>query len=134
MIFGGRPIGTRVLLGRLLERTEALLGNKVLLTYETLEDIETFGTENRDSDSLYQLLQTVEGCEAIVFIREEEVDNCTVGLRSNNSIDVGSIAHSFGGGGHKRAAGFTWTGNRLEITRRILATFESALHKNGTHS
>ncbi|HUX21143.1 MAG TPA: bifunctional oligoribonuclease/PAP phosphatase NrnA, partial [Spirochaetia bacterium] len=131
MIFGGRPLGTRVLLGRLLERTEPLLNNKVLLTYETLEDQRAFGTENRDSDSLYQHLQTVEDCEAVVFIREEEVGICTVGLRSNNSIDVGSIAHAFGGGGHKRAAGFTWTGDRLEITRRILETFESALSKNG---
>lgn len=132
MVFGGRPLGTRVLLGRLLERTEGLFGNKVLLTYETLDDKNAYGTENRDSDSLYQQLQTVRDCEAVVFIREEDEQNCTVGLRSNNSIDVGAIAHSFGGGGHKRAAGFSWAGDREEITRRILASFESIMSRNGT--
>jgi phosphoesterase RecJ-like protein len=132
MIYGGRPLGTRVLLGKLLERTEALLDDRVLLTFETLQDKKTYGAENRDSDSLYQQLQTVEGCEAVIFIREEEEGNCTVGLRSNNSIDVGAIAHSFGGGGHKLAAGFSWTGERQEITRRLVDSFKTIFSANGS--
>ncbi len=136
MIFGGRPLGTRILLGRLLERTEARLENRVLVTYETLEDQQRFGTENRDSDSLYQYLQSVDGCEAVVFIREEEAGRCTVGLRSNNSIDVGSIAHSYGGGGHKRAAGFTWEGKRDQIAERVvesLGTLLDSERKQSSH-
>lgn len=32
-----------------------------------------------------------------------------VSLRSNGKVDVSKLAAKFGGGGHKKAAGFTWT-------------------------
>lgn len=129
MIFGDRSLEARVLLGTLLERTEAHLDGRVLLTYETLSDKQTFGEANRDSDALYQQLQTVKGCEAVIFIREEEEGVCSIGLRSNNSIDVGAIAKSFGGGGHIRAAGFTWSGERAAVGKRILKAFGEAFEK-----
>lgn len=129
MIFGDRALEARILLGSLLERTEAHLDGRVLLTYETLTDKRNFGEENRDSDALYQQLQTVKGCEAIIFIREEEEGVCSIGLRSNNSIDVGSIAKSFGGGGHTRAAGFTWRGERETVTGRLLQAFSEDLQR-----
>ncbi len=37
-----------------------------------------------------------------------EKDKIKVSLRSNSKIDVSKIAKKFGGGGHKKAAGFFW--------------------------
>jgi len=130
MIFGNKALAARILLGTIMSRTESLFDDRVLLTYETLEDKVAYGAINRDSDALYQHLQTVKGCEAVIFIREEDERTCSVGLRSNNSLDVGAIAKSFGGGGHKRAAGFTWVGDRDEITHRIAARFADILGKS----
>ena len=45
----------------------------------------------------------VEGVEVSIFLREEETYK--ISLRSNTDIDVSKIASSFGGGGHKKAAG-----------------------------
>lgn len=127
MIYGGRPLATRVLLGKLLSRAEEKLDGRVLVTYETYAEKQTFGSENRDSDTLYQLLQTVVGCEVVILIREEDEELCTVGLRSNSTVDVGALAKSFGGGGHKRAAGFELRQPRAEIQERLLSEVAKAL-------
>ncbi len=127
MIFGGRPLKTRVLLGRLLARTEERAEGRVLVTYETYLEKQLYGSENRDSDTLYQLLQSVVGCEVVILIREEDEELCTVGLRSNAAVDVGAIAKAFGGGGHKRAAGFELRRPRMEVQELVLTEIAKTL-------
>ena len=63
----------------------------------------------------------VAGSEIIVFIKQEDAETCSVGLRSTSAYDVGALAKSFGGGGHKPASGFTATGSVEEIRAEILA-------------
>jgi phosphoesterase RecJ-like protein len=62
--------------------------------------------------------------EAIAIIRQEKPDNCTVGLRSLDSVDVAAIARALGGGGHKNAAGLSINGLIPEIKTKILTAFE----------
>ncbi|RKX79756.1 MAG: bifunctional oligoribonuclease/PAP phosphatase NrnA [Spirochaetes bacterium] len=126
-IYGQRSLHSRVLLGRLLSRTETYFNGKLLLTYETIKDTEQAGKINRDSDTLYQLLQTVESVEVVVLIREEEKGACSVGMRANGSIDLGELAYRFGGGGHRKAAGFIWKGSMEEIKKRLLSTLSEML-------
>ena len=104
---GGKTLKSRILLGHILSRTESYFDGKLLLTWETLEDIKKYGLKSRDSDNITRQLQAVEGVELIVIIRQESDDECTVSLRSSDKIDVAKIAASFGGGGHKNAAGLT---------------------------
>ncbi|MCK5673505.1 MAG: bifunctional oligoribonuclease/PAP phosphatase NrnA, partial [Spirochaetales bacterium] len=47
--------------------------------------------------------------------------------RSRDYADVGAVAKSFGGGGHKKAAGFTWEGSPDEITEKLLEIFSNIL-------
>ena len=103
---GNRTLESRILLGLLLARTESYHQGALLVTWETLEDLERFGHDNRDSDTLYQHLQGVKDCEMVVLVREESEGVCSAGLRSNRKVDVGALAQSRGGGGHPRAAGF----------------------------
>ncbi len=122
-MYGSRPLGSRHLLGLLLARTEAYHGGRLLITWETKGEHEKFGEAMRDSESLYAHLLGTEGCEAVLYIREDQEDACTVGLRSKTSIDVSRIAASFGGGGHRRAAGFTYRGEREFITQELIKLF-----------
>jgi len=127
MIYSGRPLASRILLGKELARTEALFAGRILFTYETLEDKRTYGSKHRDSDSLYQLLQTSAGCEAVILVREEDEESCSIGLRSNTEIDVGALAQRFGGGGHRKAAGFKWVGSREAIKAALVASLTALL-------
>lgn len=120
-IFGSRTLKSRQLLGTLLHRTESRYGGKLLVTYQTLEDLAAYGKYNKDSDTLYMLLQGISGVEVVVLVREEDEEECSIGLRSNNDVDVGVIAQNNGGGGHKKAAGFTRRGRRADITADILS-------------
>jgi len=120
---GGKSLKSRILLGHILSRTESHFGGKLLISYETLEEFNTFGIESRDSDSLYQMLLSIENTQAAVIIRQECADNCTVSLRSIDKIDVAQIAASFGGGGHRNASGLTMKGGIAAVKQIMLNTF-----------
>jgi phosphoesterase RecJ-like protein len=127
-INGGKSLDSRILLGHILSRAESLFAGRLILSFETYEDTLRFGLEGRDSDSLYQLLQSVAGVEAVAIIRQETPGNCSVGLRSRDRIDVAAIAASFGGGGHKNAAGLSMPGTISDIQAQIIEAFARVFH------
>jgi phosphoesterase RecJ-like protein len=120
-INGGQSLNRFRLLGRLLERTESHLGGRVLLTWLGTEDHDLVDGTSRGSADLYQNLQMVAGSQVIVFIRQEDRENCSVGLRSLGDYDVGKLAKELGGGGHLPAAGFSTPGSVAEVRKDILA-------------
>jgi phosphoesterase RecJ-like protein len=122
-ISGGKSYNSRILLGRILSRTESHFDGKFLISSETLDEFNIYGYESRDSDSLNQLLLSIEGVEVIVIIRQECAENCTVSLRSVDQINVAQVAATFGGGGHKNAAGLTMKGNIAEVKQKMLEAF-----------
>jgi len=124
-MYSGKSLGSQKLIGRLLDRVESYFDGQVLLTYEYTEDRYQLDIKNRDSDTLYQMLQAVDQVEAIILIREESGNKGSVGLRSRTTVDMGSMARIFGGGGHKRAAGFAFDGTVEEIKKRILGLFKT---------
>jgi phosphoesterase RecJ-like protein len=124
-INGGKSLNSRILLGNILSRSESYFDGKLLLSYETLDESNTFGLEGRDSDSLNQMLLSVDDVEAVVIIRQELADNCTMSLRSLDKVDVSKIAASFNGGGHKNAAGLTMKGDITSVKQRILDSFKN---------
>jgi len=120
---GGKSLLSRKLMGEILTRTESLYGGALLLSFVTLQDQQRYGLASRDSDTLYQLLLSVAGCEAAMIIRQESEVECTVGLRARERIDVGSIASAFGGGGHRLAAGLLMRGGLDEVKAKLTAAF-----------
>lgn len=122
-INGGKSLNSRKLMGSILSRAEAFFDGKLIVSSETYEDICQYGLESRDSGSLYQLLQSIEGVEAIALLRQETPERCSVGLRSRSDADVGALALAFGGGGHKNAASFTVTGDILSLRPEVIKKF-----------
>mgnify|MGYP002625722112 CR=1 FL=1 len=126
-ITGGKPYPTRKLLGIMLDRVERRYGNKLAVTYETMDDTKQWGQEGRDSDALYSLLLSVDGIEAVLFVRQDTELTCTCGFRSRDKVDVSAIAAKFGGGGHKNAAGLSIDGRIPEVLEKICAEFKKVL-------
>jgi len=126
-MFGGYQLASRFLLARLINRARVLEDGAAIVTWETLGDVEEFGRTSRDSDTLYELLFAVEGVRLIALIREEPNGKCAGSLRSIDSIDVSKVAVKFGGGGHRRAAGFTITGPIDAIRDQVVGEFLTAL-------
>jgi len=126
-IYGGKSINSRIMLGRVLSRAKMFFNKRLIITYEKYEDIKELGIESRDSEALYQQLQSVTGAEVIAFIRQENENHCSVGLRSHDEIDVGFIAGELGGGGHKHASGFNMDGDITLVQNLILEKFRKLL-------
>ena len=126
VITGGRTHGSRRLLGRILERSRLYYDDRLIISWEELKDRQELETLDRDSDSMYHMLQSIGGIEAVAVIQEEGTNLFSIGLRSNNDTDVGSIAKSFGGGGHQKAAGCTLKGNREDILKILISSFEKS--------
>jgi phosphoesterase RecJ-like protein len=125
-VHGGKSLNSRILLGTVLSHSQAYFGGKLILSTEAYEDTRRFGLESRDSDMLYQLLQSVTGVEAVGIIRQETPENCALGFRSQDKVDVAEIAARFGGGGHKNAAGAGVPGRIEDIYPQVLAAFAGA--------
>ena len=122
-IYGGKSLNSRLLMGTVLSKTRSYYGGKLLISDETLEETERFCREKRDSDMIYQLLQSVNETEAIVLIRQENNAECSIGFRSRDHIDVAVIAAQFNGGGHKNAAGARALGSINALEEKIVAAF-----------
>jgi phosphoesterase RecJ-like protein len=125
-INGNKTLDSRILIGRVLSGVSAYYGGRLLAGSESYEDIQRYGLQGRDSDSLYQLLQSVKGVEAIVIVRQESPGCCTVGLRSRDTVDVSRIAEKYGGGGHKNAAGANINGVIAEVLPMLVAEFNDS--------
>ena len=131
-MYGGKTLDSRKLLGHILIKAESHFNAKLILVCMEYEDFCRLGLENRSSDTVYQLLQAVNGVEVIVLVREEAPGKCSVGLRSSSWVDVSNIAGVFGGGGHKNAAGFRYEGNIAELKSKIMLAFQNILSTSGS--
>lgn len=123
-MYGGKSIESRRLLGVVLARAEFLADGRAALAYETLKETEKYGRTNRDSETLYQLLMGTGECKVICLIREESPGSCTGSLRSRDDTDVAVAAQRFGGGGHRRAAGFLVQKPLAEVLQEMRALLE----------
>ena len=120
-IYGGRSFAHRRLLGTLLQRAEQHHHGRVLFTYQSLADLRELGDQPTANDELYQLLRTVAGSDVLAFVREHPGGGCRVSMRSAVGVDVAAVAHRFGGGGHRQAAGFSWSGSIEELRPLLIA-------------
>ena len=124
---GGKKFESRLLISRILNRMKSYYDGKLVISYETYDDLQELGLESRDSDILYQLIQTMEGVEAICIVRQESPTHCSVGFRSLDKVDVSKIASSFGGGGHKQASGLYIEGKFDELIPKFIEAFRSQM-------
>ena len=126
-VTGNKPFETRKLLSILLDRAEQRFNGQLIFTYETLEDSNKYGKKGRDSDALYQVLLAIEKVKVVFIVRQDTEKNCTVGFRSRDDIDTSIVAAKFGGGGHKNAAGASYTGKLKDFIDKILVEFKPIL-------
>ena len=111
------------LLARALDRAQIYDGGRIVVSWLRRDDFAEVGAEEPYSEGIIDFLRAVEGAEVAALIREPPSDagpTRRVSLRaSTDDIDVSAIARSFGGGGHRQAAGFSTESTVEEITDLI---------------
>ena len=79
------------------------------------------GAKEEDTEGLVNHLRNIKDVEVAMILKERGNGKVKGSLRSKKLIDVSDLASRFGGGGHKRAAGFEIEGTLEEAEARIIA-------------
>jgi len=126
---GGKNLSYVKYLGKLIDRSEAHFEGKVMSSVSYLTDSEAYITSDKPSDALYSMLLSIEGVEVVLFFKQLSEDATEVGFRASHQshIDVGSLAESFGGGGHKKAAGATVQQPIEAVRKNLLKAVENLI-------
>jgi phosphoesterase RecJ-like protein len=110
-LYEGIPQGKLELLARGLTNVERFDGGLITLTHLTRDDYRLSGADESYSEGVVDHLRSVEGTAVAGLVREQLAEGASarkVSLRATDDrIDVSRIARAGGGGGHRRAAGFS---------------------------
>ncbi|GAB4531158.1 MAG: bifunctional oligoribonuclease/PAP phosphatase NrnA [Anaerolineales bacterium] len=99
---------------------------RVVWTSLTLEDKARIQYPGRDDADLINVLSSISDADIAVIFVEQNTDKVKISWRSRDGIDISQLAVSFGGGGHKNAAGAEVDGSLHEVETRVIeATQES---------
>lgn len=99
-------------------------GGKVGTTHISLSDLEAHDITLYDTDGICEAVRDIAGLELAIFSREVRQGEYKISTRSKYDFDVATFALQFGGGGHKKAAGFTLFGTAQEVTDTIMTALE----------
>lgn len=105
------PLEKLRLVSRALEGIERYCDNRLVVSYITTADYEATGAGEEMTEGLIDHLRSIDGAKVAAVIRDLGNRGRAarkVSLRSSaGDVDVSAIARLNGGGGHKRAAGFS---------------------------
>jgi bifunctional oligoribonuclease and PAP phosphatase NrnA len=116
------PLGKLRLLGFAFEQIRRFDDGALTLSALSAADFQKAEAEESFSEGIVDHLRSVHGTKVAVLVRElldgEEPGKRKVSLRATGEdVDVSAIARTQGGGGHRRAAGFSTT----QSVERIVA-------------
>ncbi len=99
------------LIARALEGIDRRLDGALSTTYLSAEDYAATGADETLTEGIIDFVRGIEGTAVAAVVRDKAEGNRQarkVSLRSTDgSVDVSLIARKMGGGGHRRAAGFS---------------------------
>ncbi|AEV28628.1 exopolyphosphatase-like enzyme [Sphaerochaeta pleomorpha str. Grapes] len=126
---GGKSLGYVKYLGKLIDRSESHIGGKLMISSSYLSDSKEYITTDKPSDTLYSMLLSIKGVQVVLFFKEVSENVTEVGFRASHpsKVDVGALAESFGGGGHKKAAGVTVPKNIALVKEELLKAVKNLL-------
>jgi phosphoesterase RecJ-like protein len=125
-LYEGVPAGKLTLLARGLANLRRYDGGLLTLSQLSRRDFEEASADESFSEGVVDHLRALEGTAVAGLVRELATDGSPVrrkvSLRATDDrVDVSSIARAMGGGGHRRAAGFSTEldfGELVEFLRR----------------
>ena len=109
-LFRTTPISTLKLWGRILENTH-VNEEGVTVSVVTWKDFLECGAGSDEVSGIVDFLNSVPDSKFTVLLNEDDCGNIKGSFRTRrDDVDVAALAAKFGGGGHRKAAGFTMPG------------------------
>lgn len=115
-----KTLGSLRLWGEIMNRL-TLHDNGLIYTYIKQADWQKHNVSENEIEGLANFLNNLEGGKAALILKETGDGQVKGSLRTTkNDVDVSALAKKLGGGGHKKAAGFTLEGTMEEVLKQVL--------------
>jgi phosphoesterase RecJ-like protein len=115
------------LLGCVLPTLKLEMNGRIAHMTVTRAMYEQTGTSAEHTEGFVDFPRSIAGVEVAALIREVDVEEFRVSMRSRSRVNVGEVAASFGGGGHANAAGCTFHGKLHEVSATIVRVLRETL-------
>ncbi|HRH23162.1 MAG TPA: bifunctional oligoribonuclease/PAP phosphatase NrnA [Candidatus Magasanikbacteria bacterium] len=94
----------------------------------SIEDMLSCGVDEEGADGIANFMNALKDGKVHMVFREKPNNLVKVSMRTTkDDVDVSQIAKAFGGGGHKKAAGFTIESPIKSVYEKILPTLNKCL-------
>jgi len=126
------------LLGTVIANMERSADGRTAWVVVTDELYHRTNTTAEDTDNFVNFVRSAKGVEVAVLFRQTGSAQYKISMRSKGRVDLSGLAQSFGGGGHKNAAGGVLDGTFEEVKKRVLGdvgkTIAAQIGNRGTIS
>lgn len=127
LMFDSYPSELIKLEGFVMNNIESYSGGRISLIETTSALLKKYGVEDEDADNLVNIPRRSAEAEIAIEIKERS-GKIRASLRSNGRAEVDRIAEAFGGGGHVKAAGVTFSDMTLgEAKQAVIKEAEKEL-------
>ena len=131
-VFGTYSLGRIKLLNLALDSIEISENGKLSMMTVTKNMLAETGTQAEDLDGMINYARRIKNVKVAALIQEIQngagasghINRYHVSLRSDGTVDVATIASSFGGGGHASAAGFQIESSLINLKSEIITLAE----------
>jgi phosphoesterase RecJ-like protein len=129
-IYESEPFERKMLKGKALSRMRRYEDGRMIATYLLRSDFEELGVGEEYAEGVIDELREIKGVELAMTVREPpQADGPLrrISMRSaTEAFDVSAVARQRGGGGHRRAAGFSSDESIDEIIEFVRNEFANA--------
>ena len=134
-LYEDMPTAKLALLGLALGNVQRFDGGELTLVALSAEDFARTDAEQNHSEGIIDQLRALQGTKVAALVRElssgERKGQHKVSLRAtDDDVDVSIIARAQGGGGHRRAAGFSTTLAADELVEFLRGAIAAQLHQS----
>jgi phosphoesterase RecJ-like protein len=133
LLYEDLPLAKLTLLAKALQQVQRFDAGELTLSVLSAADFERAEAQESYSEGIIDHLRAVRGTKVAALVREltsgERKGQHKVSLRAtDDAVDVSAIARAQGGGGHRRAAGFSTALELDELNAFLRGAISSQLH------
>jgi bifunctional oligoribonuclease and PAP phosphatase NrnA len=118
-LYEDNPTSYLRLAGVALSRLEHVAEADLVWTYLSQFDLQEAGVHPTETDDLIDLIRTARDVDVAAVVKQQRDGRFKVSVRSRGEHDLAAVAATFGGGGHRLAAGYTSAHGPEETVDRL---------------
>jgi phosphoesterase RecJ-like protein len=122
-VYENHPKERFQLLCLVLATLETVHEDRIALAHITGDMLSRTHTNPEHAEGFVEYLKEIDSVEVACLLRELGSGRYKVSMRSKERVDVASIARTFGGGGHRKAAGCVLEGDLATVKQLLIGAF-----------